>query len=348
VDFGHAFDSYYFGASPLENPQRYIELSPFFKMDRVQTPTLIFFGSEDRNVPTGQGWSHFRALQHLGQVPVKFILFPGEPHGLQKLTHQIRKLEEEMAWFDRYLFKTEVAANPTFKEDSPLGDALRRRGFKRVGALYGEQAAGGRPAGPVVPETVPRTRGGKTVRVARFEVTRAQFAAFDRTYRHEPGTGNHPANGVVFERARAYVDWLSGATGQTWRLPSEDEAAALYGAREGENTLDHWAGYGVNPDDAARLEAKIQELGSGAPLLREVGGFKGAGEKGEEPIFDLGGNVAEWIVTAGGTGRAVGGSADRAADTRALSAKPGEKVAPSGAAPAYLGFRVVLDVPGAR
>jgi hypothetical protein len=53
-------------------------------------------------------------------------------------------------------------------------------------------------------------------------------------------------------------------------------------------------------------------------------------------------------VTAGGTGRAVGGSADRAADTRALSAKPGEKVAPSGAAPAYVGFRVVLDVPGAR
>jgi hypothetical protein len=32
---------------------------------------------------------------------VKFLLFPGEPHGLRTYAHQRRKIDEEMAWFDR-------------------------------------------------------------------------------------------------------------------------------------------------------------------------------------------------------------------------------------------------------
>jgi len=49
VDFGDSFDSYYFGKSPMEDPQLYIKKSPFFKMDKVQAPVLIFHGSADRN-----------------------------------------------------------------------------------------------------------------------------------------------------------------------------------------------------------------------------------------------------------------------------------------------------------
>ena len=52
VDFGEAFDHYYFGKTPLEDPELYIQKSPLFKMDRVKTPTLIFFGTNDRQVPT--------------------------------------------------------------------------------------------------------------------------------------------------------------------------------------------------------------------------------------------------------------------------------------------------------
>ena len=89
VDFGDSFDSYYFGKSPMEDPQLYIKKSPFFKMDKVQAAVLIFHGSADRNVPPAQSWSFFRALEYYGKVPVKFVVFPGEPHGPQKLTHQI-------------------------------------------------------------------------------------------------------------------------------------------------------------------------------------------------------------------------------------------------------------------
>jgi formylglycine-generating enzyme required for sulfatase activity len=103
-----------------------------------------------------------------------------------------------------------------------------------------------------------------------------------------------------------------------------------------ENTLDYWAGYKPNPDDAARLAAKTKDLASPAPLLKEVGSFRGAGE--EELVFDLGGNVAEWCVAKDGKGKTLGGSADQPADPKATDAQP---------AAAYIGFRVVKGAPPA-
>jgi dipeptidyl aminopeptidase/acylaminoacyl peptidase len=338
VDFGQAFDAYYVGKSPLEDPQLYIQISPLFKMDRVKAPTIIFFGTEDRNVPTSQGWTHYRALYHLGKVPVRFLLFPGEPHGLRKLTHQLRKLEEEMAWFDRYFFRTEKPANLAFQEDSPLGMALRRKSIAKVGTRFGSAFKPAQPArGHAVPETlIPEVVKRGEIEVGRFEVTRAQWAAFDPAYKFEPGTENYPATGVTFEKAKEYAAWLSKLTGQTWRIANEDEVASLYESREGQNTLDYWAGYSPNPDDAERLAAKSKELDGATPLLKEVGSFRGAGKEGEELIFDLGGNVAEWVIAKDGSGKLTGGSADRAADAKAR-ANP--------AAPEYTGLRVVRGAP---
>ena len=116
-------------------------------------------------------------------------------------------------------------------------------------------------------------------------------------------------------------------------MPNEEEAEKLYEEREGqENTLDHWAGYTANPEDARRLRAEVRGLDGKAPLLREVGGFRGAGEDGE--VFDLGGNVAEWVVKKDGAGVLKGGSADQPADPKQGSNR---------AAPEYQGFRVVLE-----
>ena len=325
VDFGQSFDAYYFGKSPLEDPELYIRLSPLYKLNRVKAPTIIFFGTEDRNVPTSQGWIHYRALYHLGQVPVKFLLFPGEPHGLQEYTHQQRKLEEEMTWLDRYFFKTLAADNEAFKKDSPLGQALRRKEIARVGSKLGVET---KPGGPLIPEVVKRGE----VEIGRFEVTRAQYAAFEPGYAVALGTENYPANGVPFEKAKAYAAWLAERTGQIWRIPEEDEAAPLYKGRTGENTLDYWAGYDLNPDDARKLEARIKELGGENPLLKEAGSFAGAGKDDEALVFDLGGNVAEWVIGKDGAGKTLGGSADRPADPRAQ---------PGSAAMEYTGFRVV-------
>ncbi len=305
--FGRAFDDYYLGKSPLEDPQFYIRKSPLFRMDRVRTPTIIFFGTEDKQVPTEQGWQHYRALQQLGKTDVRFVLFPGEAHGPRKLAHQRRKVEEELAWFDKYLFKTASEANEALKPESPLAAALKKK------------AAGS------VPETVPRG----AIEIGRFEVTRAQYAAFDPRYRVEPGTADFPATGVSFEDAKRYCEWLSRSSGRKYRLATEEEMTPFLKAGKGENTLDYWAGYPVNADDAKSLASSVESLGPGA-LLRPVGSFPG---NGDDPVFDLGGNAAEWVVANSGAGKAAGGSADRPMD-------PKSSVQPR---PDYIGFRVVRD-----
>ncbi|HVF91494.1 MAG TPA: prolyl oligopeptidase family serine peptidase [Blastocatellia bacterium] len=325
--FGASFDNYYFGKSPLEDPKLYIDKSPFYKLDRVRTPTIIFFGTEDTNVPTQQGWMHYRALQQIGKADVRFVLFPGERHGIVKLVHQKRKLEEEMSWLDKYLFKTLSPENEAFRPDSPLAIALKLKKARSDGQRFGLAEKG-----LLIPETV-KYNG---IEVGRFEITRAQFAQFDRGYKVEPGKENFPANNITFEQARAYVGWLSSKTGLAYRLPTEAEAEAIYSTPAGpENTLDYWAGYSLNPEDAARLKQKISELGGSASLLKEVGSFKGTGS--DDPVFDLGGNVAEWVVSKDG-GRVMGGSADTPVDAKLRVRRP---------APEYIGFRVARDASAA-
>jgi dienelactone hydrolase len=345
VDFGDSFDSYYFGKSPMEDPQLYIKKSPFFKMDKVQAPVLIFHGSADRNVPPAQSWSFFRALQYYGKT-VKFVVFPGEPHGPQKLTHQIRKVEDEVAWFEKYFFKTTKPENESLKKDSLLADLLAREKIMKTENLYGVQVTTVKapknnkpsPEGTVVllPETtrvIPELVKRGELSIGRFEVTRAQYAAFDKNYKFPAGTENYPANGISFEQAKAYADWLPKlGNNPPFRIAYEDEVKSLYESRAGENVLDFWAGYAPNPEDTASLRKSADALPHPGGLLKEVGSFPGVGEEGEERVYDLGGNVAEWVMTRDGKGKAIGGSADCPAD-----AKSGCEPQPE-----YIGFRVVL------
>ncbi|MEQ1472547.1 MAG: prolyl oligopeptidase family serine peptidase, partial [Candidatus Acidiferrum sp.] len=329
VDFGQSFDAYYFGKSPLEDPELYIRKSPLFKLDKVKAPVLIFHGSADRNVPPAQSWTYFRALQYYDK-PVKFVVFPGEPHGPRKLTHQMRKVEEEVAWFDKYFFKTTRNEDEAVKSGSPLDIRLRTKSVARDGSAYGVPfLLKGKSV--LIPEVVKRN----DLEVGRFEVTRAQFAAFDKNYKFEPHTENYPANGISFDQAAAYVSWLSKITGQTWRVPNENEVSGLFSKKEGENTLDYWAGYAPNPDDQLKLKKKLADLQGPAPLLKAVGTFTGQGKEDDQLIFDLGGNVAEWQIVAGGKGKFTGGSADCPSDAKSNCA----------AAPEYVGLRVVRGTP---
>jgi dienelactone hydrolase len=323
-EFGEAFDSFYLGKSPLEDLSLYLRKSPFYRLDRVKTPTLILFGANDRIVHPQQGWAHYRALQQLGKTPVRFVLFPDEQHSLNKLSHQRRKLEEELTWLDRHLFAAEKPAEHVVKKDTPLQWLLKRQSARRVSANYGVLVGG-----VLAPETV---RHGKLA-IGRFEVTRAQYSRFDPGYCVEPGKENYPANGITFEQARGYCAWLSKKTGKRYRLPTEAEAEDLYEKpEEGDNTLDAWAGYAVNPDDAVELRQSLRGVAGQAPLLKEVGAGRGRGK--EELVYDLEGNVAEWVTGKEGKGKLRGGSADLPADTRSKGVE---------ATGEYRGFRVTLD-----
>ena len=144
------------------------------------------------------------------------------------------------------------------------------------------------------------------------------------------GTEAYPASGVTFEKAKSYCEWLSKKTGQAWRLPTEEEAGSLLKASRTENTLDLWAGYSLNLDDSNRLASVLESLPADR-LLKPIGSFPGTGD---DPVYDLGGNVAEWVVTKGGQGKPLGGSADRPADV----------LEPQTARPAYIGFRPVVEM----
>jgi dienelactone hydrolase len=328
VDFGASFDNYYFGAPPWETPQVYVEKSPFFRLPQVTTPTLVFSGTEDRNVPPHESWSLFRALQQIGKAPTRLVLFPGEPHSLMKVAHQRRKLQEELDWFDRYLLDKPRARRAAIKDGTPLSGLLGRAKAARVGSAFGRQVNG-----LLVPETV----SFHGLDVGRFEVTQAQFAAFDPTLQIEPGSENLPLTGLSFARAAEYVAWLAKRTGKPFRLPTEEEARELDEAAAGTgsvgnggNTLDRWVGYDPNPHDRKEIETELKALPGAAPLLLPVGSLAGAGD---DPVFDLDGNAAEWAVGSGGKGIPVGPSADRPTDPRSDDL-PGA---------GYVGLRVVLE-----
>ncbi|MEO0481462.1 MAG: prolyl oligopeptidase family serine peptidase [Planctomycetota bacterium] len=291
--FGASFDRFYVGGAPWNQPEAYFQKSPLFRMEEVETPTIVFFGSEDKAVPTEQGWQHFRAMQSIGKADVKFLLFPGEGHGLAKLSHQRRKLVEELAWFDQFLFETERS---TWPEKLSRLDELQR-----VPALRDRnQPFGVQENGILVPEMIPvrlpyDSEGGskRWVRVSRFEITHAQWTAFAPQNGRNRGS-NMPAVGMTQTQAIEYIDWLNTTTGRRFRLPERAELEALKGSRE-ENTIARWAGFEPNLDEARKLEQVLDSMDPDA-VLWPVGTGRatvvGEGDN-RQLLFDLGGNAAE-------------------------------------------------------
>jgi dipeptidyl aminopeptidase/acylaminoacyl peptidase len=325
--FGAGFDNAYFGGPPWEIPDVYVDKSPLFRMKDLKTPTLILFGEKDTSVPTSQGWEHFRALQQIGETPVRFLLFPGAGHGLRKPSHQKRKMEEELAWMDRYLFDAYQPQNEAFDEDSPLAWALEKSRVETVGYLIGKELSAS-----IVPE-IAEIAG---IRVSRFEITRAQFSAFDPNYSYPPGTDNHPVSEISLPLAQAYCLWLSEKTGSRYRLPTEDEMKKLTAAAESnlghENNLDYWIGYSPSPDELDMLRDKIEELERARLLIEPVGTFRPVEGAHGIGVYDLGGNVAEWVTKEDGRGDIMGLSAVSPRNELGQYSRPPMS---------YVGFRVV-------
>jgi dipeptidyl aminopeptidase/acylaminoacyl peptidase len=297
--FGASFDNSYFKGPPWQYTQHYIEKSPLFEMDEVRTPTLIHHGTEDRAVPYEQGWEYYRALQQIGEAPVRFLSYPGEPHGLGELSHQRRKMEEDLKWIDTYLFgetsMEERVDNRLLADDAPLSLLETADTPAETDGQYGERANG-----TLVPETVTL---GDTLTIGRFEVTRAQFHVYNADYEISSGTAEYPANGVSAEQADAYVEWLSEQTGRSYRLPTADELEALKAARSGpsENTPAYWAGFTPNPDEYQDLRARMDKHATDALLMTVGSRPPSHGEDGSGPlVYDVDGNVSEWARTDDG------------------------------------------------
>ncbi len=90
------------GGSLWDYPLRFLDNSPIFRADRVETPLLMLHNDEDDAVPWYQGIEYFLALRRLGKEAYMFN-YNGEKHGLRKRINQkdyTRRLQE---FFDHYL-----------------------------------------------------------------------------------------------------------------------------------------------------------------------------------------------------------------------------------------------------
>jgi hypothetical protein len=90
------------GASLFEAPELYIQNSPVFFADRVNTPLLIQFGDQDDAVPWYQGIELYLAMRRLNKNCI-FLQYNGEPHHLKKYPNKLDYTIKMKEFLDHYL-----------------------------------------------------------------------------------------------------------------------------------------------------------------------------------------------------------------------------------------------------
>ncbi|HYK22395.1 MAG TPA: prolyl oligopeptidase family serine peptidase [Pyrinomonadaceae bacterium] len=92
------------GGTPWSYRERYIENSPMFYLDRVQTPLLIIQGTEDRGAKDYYSNELFMNLRRLGKE-VTYLKYKGADHTISSFNYeqQVDVLNRMIAWFDRWL-----------------------------------------------------------------------------------------------------------------------------------------------------------------------------------------------------------------------------------------------------
>ena len=88
---------------PWKAQDKWIRVSyPFFKADRIRTPTLFMGGEKDFNVPIVGGEQMYQALKSLG-VETQLVIYPGQFHGITTPSYVRDRYERYLAWYDKHL-----------------------------------------------------------------------------------------------------------------------------------------------------------------------------------------------------------------------------------------------------
>lgn len=121
-------------------------------------------------------------------------------------------------------------------------------------------------------------------------------------YAGAPAADNLPVVHVSAKDATAYAEWLSGMTGQRYRLPSEAEYE--FALRAGSQGRFAW-GDGAPPAKAGNLTGGLDASPSGRRWRNAFQNY-GDGAWGPAPVgsyapnafglHDMGGNVSEWVA----------------------------------------------------
>lgn len=88
---------------PWKNVDKWIKISyPFFKSDKIKTPTLFMASQNDFNVPVAGAEQMYQALKSNG-IPTQLIIYPNQNHGLNIPSYEVFKYESYIGWYNKYL-----------------------------------------------------------------------------------------------------------------------------------------------------------------------------------------------------------------------------------------------------
>jgi dipeptidyl aminopeptidase/acylaminoacyl peptidase len=87
----------------LEHDREYFEsISPIHDVHKIKTPLMVIHGANDPRVPVGEAEQIVAALKNRG-VPVEYLRYEDEGHGLIKLSNRLDAYPKMAAFLDRHL-----------------------------------------------------------------------------------------------------------------------------------------------------------------------------------------------------------------------------------------------------
>lgn len=85
-----------------DNRENWERISPFNRVEFVETPTLVMGGEDDWNVPILNSEQLYQALRRRG-IPTQLVVYPGQSHGIRVPSYQVDRYERYLAWYDRWV-----------------------------------------------------------------------------------------------------------------------------------------------------------------------------------------------------------------------------------------------------
>jgi len=90
------------GGTPWDSTKLFVENSPLFSIEKVQTPVMMIANDNDDAVPWYQGIEFYLSMRRLGKE-VYFFSYNGEFHGLRKRQNQKDYSRRMKEYFDHFL-----------------------------------------------------------------------------------------------------------------------------------------------------------------------------------------------------------------------------------------------------